>query len=393
VSLRVGIGIGASGVRAVAVRRNRVVWCGEHVPDAPEDWATALSALLARVPSRRPFRPRVVVALGPRYVQVKRLEGLPPVRDQRALDAMVRESAQRFFLVNGVPLDVSGVWHAPEGVAWAAAFERTAVETVTKVCGRSRVSLDGVVPAVAVLGVAVPTEVMNWADGDHRMTLTYAAGHLTGVCRHQGDASRDLQTVPALRELGKDGFRFADAYGAVLGPAGALALAPARTLPSGRPVSRRRLAVAGSAVALAVLELGIAGGASAGWRARRLNAKLAGLGSARMEAAASVADLRQVSGALAQVAEFQSARRSAAEFLGVLGRVLPQGAVVASLRLDSAHASVVVLGPRAGEVVAALETVKGLTGAEVVGPVTREAVGGRLLERVTVRSQWTAGRP
>ena len=56
-----------------------------------------------------------------------------------------------------------------------------------------------------------------------------------------------------------------------------------------------------------------------------------------------------------------------------------------TLRLTGEASTLVALAPRAAPVLTALERVRGIDGAEIVGPVTREVVGTETVERLSVR--------
>ncbi|MGH7719649.1 MAG: hypothetical protein ACREON_12500, partial [Gemmatimonadaceae bacterium] len=68
-----------------------------------------------------------------------------------------------------------------------------------------------------------------------------------------------------------------------------------------------------------------------------------------------------------------------------LTRALPEGSALVAFRSDSAAGSIVALAPRAAAVLTAMEHVPGVVGPEIFGPVTREVVKEKELERVTVR--------
>jgi hypothetical protein len=97
------------------------------------------------------------------------------------------------------------------------------------------------------------------------------------------------------------------------------------------------------------------------------------------------AELRRVTAALDEVAAFDASRRPATTLLAELTRALPDGAAMVALRIDSAGGSLVAVAPRAPAVLMPLERVPGIRAPEIVGPVTREVLGGREVERVTVR--------
>jgi general secretion pathway protein L len=118
---------------------------------------------------------------------------------------------------------------------------------------------------------------------------------------------------------------------------------------------------------------------------RKARAELASIARQRAEASRVHENLRQVTAALAQVSGLTEGRRSMLELLAQLTAVLPEGSAITTLRVDSARGTLVVLTPRATEVVSQLDTVSLLVTPEIVGPVTRETNGGRELERVTLR--------
>jgi hypothetical protein len=59
--------------------------------------------------------------------------------------------------------------------------------------------------------------------------------------------------------------------------------------------------------------------------------------------------------------------------------------VLVTARLDSLGGAVVVLAPHATSTLASLDSVAGIAAPQIVGPVTKEVVGSRELERATVQ--------
>lgn len=99
-----------------------------------------------------------------------------------------------------------------------------------------------------------------------------------------------------------------------------------------------------------------------------------------------------MSGALAEAATFEARRPPLTLVLAELTTALPADAAITALRVDTVTTTMVVLAPRAASILAQLERVPTITGAELVGPVTREMVGARELERVTIRFRLTGSR-
>ena len=103
-SVSVGISIGAREVRAVVLRNGRVAAATEAELAPGDTLADAVAEVLAGAPVPRFPRPAVVAALGPSRAQVRRVTGLPPVKDPRVLAEILREGTSRFFLQNGAAL-------------------------------------------------------------------------------------------------------------------------------------------------------------------------------------------------------------------------------------------------------------------------------------------------
>lgn len=96
-------------------------------------------------------------------------------------------------------------------------------------------------------------------------------------------------------------------------------------------------------------------------------------------------EVKKVSDALGEVAAFDASRNSTTRALADLTRALPEESALVTLRLAGESGSLVALAPRAAAVLGALENVRGVESAEIVGPVTREVVAGKAIERLTVR--------
>ena len=70
--LTIGVGVGRDSVRAVALHGGRIVWTVERA-GGTEAVGQTIESALAEAPIPRWPRPRAVVAVGPAYVQTKRL--------------------------------------------------------------------------------------------------------------------------------------------------------------------------------------------------------------------------------------------------------------------------------------------------------------------------------
>jgi hypothetical protein len=394
VSTRIGLAVGATAVRAVAVRASAVTWAAE-VPVEGKTLAEALTELFATVPTRRWPRPTISAAVGPTYSQLRRLTGLPAVRDDEALTRLVGESASRFFLRNGVPLVTTGVHRDSENGVWGAAIERPVVSTLESCCAERRYRLTAILPSLVVLPHGLEGDSLMWRDGDVVAELSLLEGDLRGVrraisCDDVPDAEHAVapNAVAALTELGEHGWRFADAYGAAVGSVRTpLAYRPSRATRAAK-APPWRLAVAAAALTLGVFAALLAPVFSARESARLAVAALSGTAGQRRAAEAAETELAVVTGALREVATFDRDRRSATLLLASVTRALPRGGALVNMRTDSTGGTIVALVPRAAPFVESLEHVPLVATPSIIGPITREVANTTEVERVTVRFHW-----
>ncbi|HEU4557048.1 MAG TPA: hypothetical protein VFS20_04335 [Longimicrobium sp.] len=387
-TLSLGVGVGVDRIRAVAVRGGAVAWAGEAEFGDAQGPGPALRELLASAPLPRWPRPSVALALGPAAAQLRRITGLPEVTDERMLTQVVRESAGKFFLRNGKPLATTRVRVIAPGEVWCAAFEQGMVDALAAACRASGLAVRGVVPTVAVLGRALAGERLAWRDGEVRVEVERSGDGGLGAVRRTrvpaGDGAEDGgMPVPALARIGANAAAFADAYGAALLRRGEpLALEPGGDDAGPAPW---RLPLAAAALTLSLAAAAVLPVRAARQAERDALARLDRVSAGRTAARQAHEGELRVTAALAEVAAFDSARYAQTRLLADLNRALPAGSALVSLTVDSAGGSVVALTPRAAAVLAPLERVAGVSGAVIVGTVTREVVAGRELERVGIR--------
>jgi hypothetical protein len=396
--LRIGLGVSGNSIRAIGLRDRAVLWALESPIEPGQPLAPQITALLARVPNARASwkRPRVMAAVGPALVQTKRLSGVPTTTDARLASALVREGARRFFMLGSEPAITSDVVSI-DGEPWAAAFDRHLVDAIESACEQAKVVLDGIVPAVTILSGAISGDAISWRDGDDCFDIRYVDGAMrslkrvpcTGQPKDQADPTlaTEQHAVSDLAVLGDDSPRFADAYAAAVLPTARIAFgAPLqRDGAAAAIVSRRRAVLATGLCAAAILAAAIAPGLATERAGRDARNALGSLASARADLRETEKNLGWVTSALDEVARVEARRRSALAFLGHLTTALPEGSAVVALRLDTASGTVVALTSRASSLVSRLDTIPSVVGPEIVGPVTRETVSARDLERVTVR--------
>lgn len=394
-SVRIGLAVAIDSVRMVAVRDEHILWAGESPVDVTTPLERAVEKLLAEIRLPRWPRPRVVAAIGPAQAQVKRLTGLPPVSDARVVARLVQESPGRFFLRNGIPLATTGVRVLGAGEAWGGALEDPVVRTIADICRRGRFSLRAIVPTVFVLGNSLEDARVVWRDGDVAAELSLSGRTLDGIRRLPiGSESGDVALTPRppLRALGDEAWRFADAYAAALtADDEPVAVRPGRGDAHGAErAARWRLLAAAAALGTAALAALMMPGLVATRIARDAERELRALVPARAVAVRAEGDLRRVTAALEETRVFERSRRPALVFLAALADALPPTAQLVTVRLDSTGGSLVALAPRAGDALSGIERMADVAAPEIVGPVTREYVGPREKERVTIKFRWRA---
>jgi hypothetical protein len=419
--LRIGVDLGRTpdgsiAVHAVALRGVRVRWHAEQLLSPDEPLSRSLGVFLAGLPGSRAWPARhVTVALGPSFVQLKRLPGLPPLSDRRELSAAVRTNAARFFLRNGVPLATSTLRVDGPGVAWGAAIERPILDELAAACRSAGVRLANVVPTGAVLGAITTgyaigdadgvSTTVAWQDGTNRYGFTYLRGQLVASQRSPRAISGPTESVAlaGTRPAHTIGRAFAGAYcAAVAWRSEQVAWHPAYD--PALPENRRARKLAWSALVIALVAAAATPGLSATLSGRRAWEHVRAEAVKRRVALTTGDSLARVTAALSQVTTFAVTRRPATFTLRALTAALPKGSALLALQIDTVGGTLVALAPKTAILVAALAADPYFESVEVVGPVTRESVPGvqvsgspapppHDVERVTVRFRLARARP
>jgi len=384
---RIGLSIATQRVHAVLIRRDTIVWRDSVSLDIPPLLSPAVNSLLSRCPCRsQRARRRVTVAVGMAFAQVKRLVGLPRL-GRADLQKLVDVGVSRFF-VTAAPVVVAPVRLTGDGVVWAAILDRGALHEAQVGAEAAGCRIGSFVPAVAVLGGAAASRTVRWVDSSQYAELEYDdEGRLTGLSRGLATSTDDavLSASQTLAALGSDAAVYAAAYAAACASAGQhLSVRTARRGNRGQ-VAAWRVATAATMCAVAM--------AVALWfpvmRARRDAAQsrtaLATLGAKYRTAVSMERDIAAIDAQVHEVAEFINARSSATPLLRSLSEVLPAGVSLVTFRLDTTVANVVVLAPHAAALLPLLDKQPGISGAEILGAVSRELIAGRDLERASFR--------
>jgi type IV pilus assembly PilN-like protein len=349
---RVGLAIAPPALRAVAVRRGHVLWAIEAELGPGEPLADAVRVFLRGLPRSRGLSRRTCVVLAPPLAQLKVVAGLPRAADASQLAAMVRENADRLFAWHGRRVATGRVRIDETGRTWAAAYDADVVSAVVAACGAEGLRVSAIVAETAL-----------------------------------ADAADRAAREGAVDAIGPDARRFAAAY--VAATAGdremtRLAIGGGAGGAERAPVPRWRLGLAGAALALAIAGAAAAPGLAAHRDAGWARTVVAELGARDRAARAAERELARVSSALETIARFRAERASSLEMLAELTQLLPPDAAVTTLRIDSAGGSLVAVAPHAGALVKRIDRSRIFVAPTLVGPVSRDVVGGREMERVTI---------
>jgi len=391
VSMRIGLSVASEGIRAVGVRAAKVEWAIHAERTASEDLAAQIVRLLRRAKLPKWPRPIVMAAIGPSASQTKLLIGLPAISDVSALHSIVRENVPRFFLRNGIPLVMGGVRMEAPGSLWATALEVPAVRAIETACGTLGLRVRLIATSVVALTCGLEDQRVEWRDGDVRTELTIGNHRLRATRRLPAGGEAELHgadepvLVPELRALGTEAWMYADAYGATqLSGEEELALrSDTGELDTKAAYREVRIAAIALVVALAVA---VATTMSAfALRASRTSRELAVIAPRARQAERAEVDLWRISEALTEMAVFDRSRRSPTQLLAQLTRTLPEGSVLITARFDSLGGAVVVLAPHAASTLASLDSAAGIAAPQIIGPVTKEVVGAREVERATMQ--------
>lgn len=312
--------IGRGTVAAKAVRGHHMVWAGSAVFESPDDLREAIAQLAAE--ESLPVRVGGLrVKLETPLAQVRTLEHLPPVRSS-ALKALVAQQAGRFFRRNGKPLVTDAVWlRRPRGQP--AVAQAAAVEEPW---------VDAIAAGARAAGLVL--EEIHPASGDttlKRLSLVSAAERAHRK-RLESAALRRLAAITAILWI-------VAASGFVI-----------RVQREHREVDRRLAA---------------------------LKAPLAAVGAAR----------RELAGATLMVETIEAGERNRASLLRHLASItaaLPDSAYLTSFSLGEDGGTMSGLARQATSVMAAFEKEAAIAAPRLTGPVIREVIVGKELERFTL---------
>lgn len=387
----IGIGIHHDYIRAVFVRRRAVVWMAEKTCDPGDSLAASIETLLAQAPLSRWRREPVNVAVGAFAAQVKLLVGLPATDDTRALAAVVREGAGSFFLRNRSDLVTTGVQRVGEGRVWAAAIELATADAIREACRNCGLKLRSIAPAATVLPLVARNDRFTWRDGPIALEICRSGPTLEAVRRVPAALvpadDPSLDPVEPLALLGPDAERYSTAYGATLiDPHTPLALGPdgLRSLSATIPARRLMVPSLVGGIGLIALLLSPLG------TMRVAQQSQATLNEQRSTEAwhtmvTSMTQLQRITAVLEEVEAFAVSRPECTRMLAELARILPDQSAIVRIDIDGSEGNLSVMTPNSSAFVASLRSLPNLSSADVIGQVMRQNLGGREIERATIR--------
>ena len=386
-STRVGLGVGRGSVRAVAIRRQRIVWAGEAPLTSSEALQATITTLLAQAPLPRWPKPVVHAAIGPHGAQVKRVIGLPEIGDADALAAIIREAVGTYFLKNGVPLLTTSVRPIGAGAAVAAALDRPYVDAIRAACLARGLRLGPIAPTAVALTHAFVDPSFCWNDG----SLTIEASRTLDLLRTRPARREDHETpaltvVPMLAGLGESSLWYADAFGAAtLDPHEPLSVQSEAGHFLSFAAPRRSLVQLSAIAALALFAVGLSP-LAAKWAGNRATANIARLRPGRWKViTTTLGNLDRVSAVLNQARSFGDSRTSVSRLLGEVARLLPGDSAVLEFEWLGDHGEITVLARDPSAVLAGVRRLPNVRTVELLGSITRQSAGGRDLQRVTIR--------
>jgi hypothetical protein len=391
---RIGLALASDAVRAVAVRKQRIVWAAEAPLEAGASIRPVIEALLRLAPVRRFPRPVLSVAVGLHASQVKVLTGFPGVLDDATLTALIRENTGSFFLKNGVPLVTTRTRLMSTGVALGGAIEEPCVQTLRDICKALGWRLESIAPTPSVLVHVLTDASFAWADGPLLVEVTRSSDSIECVRTRLRSATEPLpaepQPVPGLATLGEGAVRYADAYGAAVVESPAALGIESRATVAWSPIEARKRLLPPALLLAFGLASFLASPLGSVWAGDRARARLAAVRPDQKQVVVStLARLDSVDAILEGSRRFAASRALVIPTFGGLVQGLPDGCILVSLELGDQQGSLTALCPTPAAVLAAVERLPGARAAEMVGAARRETVAGRQVQRVTVR--WRRG--
>lgn len=343
-----------------------------------ETLAEAAAGLLGDARAIFGNRMDVLLSVGPIYSRLKRIERAPIAARDDELGAAVGGNLPRFFLGEASNWSLLG-WRRHDGQLWVSVVDPAVLEAVVAAGQRRGLLVRACTPAVCAVAAVSPDGVREWSDGSSACALVVRGGRVVRV-QSLRQAS-DKSAVASLDDL--------------LGVSAAVAHGSPACFPaSDRASKRTRWLVRLGAQAAAVLFLSVAVIGPFAWsiaRAREATSKRAeiavGVRDAIRAAAATERDVADLQAITDFLSTSEERRLSVQSFL----EALPDGAVLAGLRVDSLGVTATVVAPESLDVLGAFARAHGLSKIAAVGALASETQNGERYHRLVVTARLNAG--
>jgi hypothetical protein len=313
---------------------------------------------------------------------------LPAVDDPRLVARLIEANAAVFFLRNGAPLQTASVVRGADRRWWGAAVERPVFDALLSGCIDAGYRVRAIVPSAAAIAVTRGAPQCTWSEDDWSLSIATDSGKLVAVHRIANSPEVVCQVAPTLTQLGERAPVFTAAHvAATLDPSTAIPVFVVKGSQAAyRPPPVWRIAVALGTAGLAVIFAFTAPLLAARWTTRAAQATISTLAERAAEPLRWEAELGDFRRALQEFADLtRSPIPPPAVVIHRVGQALPPGAALLRIRLDGGGAQLVVVAPRIGRFLDALEADgRNFSQMRVVGPITRERLGGEDQERATI---------
>jgi hypothetical protein len=379
-----GLAVSRTTLRAVAVTRGRAIWVAER----PITGVAEIADGIAELATERPPRvTRTRVVLEGDLVQVKLVEGLPRIAEDR-LRGVIALQAGRWFLRNGKPLITGATWVGTGERALAAAADADTLERILDGAGRAGLRVEAVGPAVSTCAALLPDGEWTWPADPVVECVTVRDRRIAVLRRSVDDHALVGASLPPPPGLAEDMGSLFPAFAAAQRRPVPVLEASALTARNHTTDRRRTFGLGLLALACWLTAAGIFEA-----RTRRAAAaaahEMATLRPMLAQALAVERDMAQAEDALGRIAEARATRSTDAGLLATVTRALPDSAYLLSLR-RSREGRVTLMGvaPSAARVVTALGAAAGVQGAALEGGITRAVTPLGVRERFRIVFSW-----
>ncbi|MBI4501454.1 MAG: PilN domain-containing protein [Gemmatimonadetes bacterium] len=375
--------ISRRAIRAIALKRGRVVWAAERAITTESGPGIALSELA----SERPRGTRCVrVALETDSCQVKILHGFPRLSGSR-LQRAVSLQPHRWFLKGPTALVTAARW-SDRSTALVAAVESGLLEEIVDGMEHAGMEAEWFSPVVCCVAQVLPDGTHERLAGQLAEEIEVRRGALQTIRRRpRSEEALRPASIPALQALGDRAPEWVGAYAAAR-TRPAIAFVPT-ALQSARTRYQRRFTIAVIAAGIvAWIAAGLIYGSRLHVESTRARAVIQRLQPEVNEILAAEQEMGKFDAAFGTVADIDAGRSRDLELLATLSRALPDSVYLVSISCADRFVDIAGYGIRAGAAIAKLATTDGIEDVNVNGPVTLELRDGVSWERFAAKFTW-----